>query len=140
MTQASFELKIVSPNGKKIDLEVSSVSLPTDKGQISILANHTNLIALLRPGEIVYHEAKGEHILVTEGGIIEVANGSVKILADRAETTDELDQNAIERARENAQKMLSDARDDADYAAAAAALEKQLAKLSILAKRKRKYQ
>lgn len=132
-----FNLKLISPEGTKYDQEVAEVTLPTPDGQITILPNHTSLISLISAGEILLKIDGKEDILVTEGGIVEVANNSVKILADTAEDVDSLDQMKIEEAKKEAEQMLASAKDDVSYTNAVAQLEKQLAKLNVLKKRKK---
>ncbi len=47
-----FKLKILTPDEKLFDGEVSQVVLPTKAGEITVLANHIPLISLLSIGEI----------------------------------------------------------------------------------------
>lgn len=138
MTIKQFNLKLIAPDGVKYDHQVSSVSLPTPSGQITILPNHEPLISLLAPGEIILKIDGKEHILATEGGIVEINNNLVKILADTAEDIDSLDHLKIEEAKKHAEELIANAKNDVQYADAVAHLEKQIAKLSILKKR-RKY-
>jgi len=133
-----FKLKLISPEGVKYEADAREASFPTPDGQISILPNHMPLISILAPGEILLNIDGKEHILVTEGGIIEIINNTVKVLADTAEEIASLDQLKIEEAKKEAERMLATAKDDVEYADARAHLERQLAKLSIL-KRRKKY-
>jgi len=134
----SFNLKLVSPTGVKHNEEVEEVTLPTPNGQITVLADHTPLISLISPGEIILRLKGKEHLLATEGGIAEIKNNTIKILADTAEDIDSLDHLKIEEAKKQAEHLLANAKDDIEYADALAHLEKQLAKLNIL-KRRKKY-
>lgn len=134
----TFKLKLISPEGVKYEQEAGEVILPTPDGQIAVLPNHAPVISLLSPGEIIVKYNGKEHNLATEGGIVEIANNVVKILADTAEDVDSLDQLKIEEAKKTAEARLAEARDDVEYADAAAQLEKQLAKIGIL-KRRNKY-
>ncbi|MFA4995989.1 MAG: ATP synthase F1 subunit epsilon [Patescibacteria group bacterium] len=134
----TFNLKLISPEGVKYDQTVSEATLPTPDGQITILPNHMPVISLLSPGEIRLKINGKENILATEGGIVEISNNTVKILADTAEDIDSLDALKIEEAKNHAEHLLANAKSDIEYADAAAHLEKQIAKLSIL-KRRKKY-
>jgi len=134
----TFNLKLIAPDGVKYEADAIEATLPTPDGQITILPNHMPLISLLSPGEIVLKIDGKEHILVTEGGIAEIANNTVKILADTAEDINSLDQLKIEEAKKHAEELIATAKTDIEYANAAAHLEKQLSKLSIL-KRRKKY-
>lgn len=134
----TFKLKLIAPDGVKYEHEASEVLLPTPDGQIGILANHEPLISLLAPGEITIKYDSKEHYLATEGGIVEIAGNLVKILADTAEDVDSMDALKIEEAKKAAETRLAEAKDDVEYADAYAQLEKQLAKMNIL-KRRKKY-
>ncbi len=133
-----FNLKLISPEGVKYETDAAEATLPTPDGQITIMPNHMPLIALLAPGEIVLKIDGKENILVTEGGIVEVVNNKVKILADTAEDVDSLDQLKIEEAKKQAEELVATAKTEIEYADAVAHLEKQLSKLNIL-KRRKKY-
>ncbi len=134
----NFKLKLISPKGVIYEVEAISASLPTPDGEITILPNHEPLISLLAPGEIRLQINGKEHTLATEGGVVEIANNSVKILADSAEDIDTLDQLKIEEAKKHAEHLMANAEDDVEYADALAHLEKQLAMLNLL-KRRKKY-
>jgi F-type H+-transporting ATPase subunit epsilon len=134
----NFKLKLIAPDGVKYEAEAVEATLPTPDGQITVLPDHMPLISLLSPGEIILKIDGKEHILATEGGIVEVANNCVKILADTAEDVESLDQLKIEEAKKQAEEVLANARTDVEYADSLANLQKQLAKLSIL-KRRKKY-
>ena len=135
----TFKLKLIAPDGVKYESEAEEITLPTAEGQITILPNHMPLIALLKPGEIIIRNGSKTEELATEGGVVEVSANEVKVLADTAEEASSLDELKIVEAKKAAEARLSQAKDDVEFADAAAILEKQLAKLSILEKRKKKY-
>ncbi len=137
--KTNFNLKIIAPDGVKYEEEATEISLPTPDGYITILPNHMPLIALLKPGEIIIKNGSKIHELATEGGIVEISNNLVKILADTAEEVNNLNELRIIEAKKAAEERLKNAKDDVEFADAAAHLEKQLAKLSILNKRRKKY-
>lgn len=134
----TFNLKLIAPDGIKYEVDAAEATLPTPDGQITILPNHMPVISLLAPGEILLKIDGKDHVLATEGGIVEIANNIVKVLADTAEDIDSLDQLKIEDAKKQAQHLLANAKNDVEYADAVAHLEKQIAKLNIL-KRRKKY-
>lgn len=133
----NFTLKLISPSGVKYEETATQATLPTARGQITILPNHMQLISLLKPGEILIKNGTKETSLMTEGGIIEVSKNVVKILADTAEEAESMDELKIIEAKKAAEERLSKAADNAEFAEATALLEKQLAKLSYLTRRKK---
>lgn len=133
----TFKLKLIAPDGVKYEGEALEASLPTPDGQISILPDHMPVISLLSPGEIVLKTSGKEHYLATEGGVVEISNNLVKILADSAESAETLDQVKVDEAKKKAEASMANAKTDVEFADATAALEKQLAKIRVLKKRKK---
>lgn len=132
----TFSLKLIAPTGVKYESVATAIFLPTSDGTIEILPNHMPLVALLIPGEIRIKNGSEENTLVTEGGLVEVSNNLVKILADTAEDVDSLDEFKILAAKKAAEDRLTNAVDNSEYADATAQLEKQISKLRFI-KRKR---
>ena len=133
----SFNLKLIAPSGIKYEAEANAVFLPTPDGTIEILPDHMPLVSLLVPGEIRIKMNSDEHILVTDGGIVEIADNLVKVLADSAEDVNSLDEYKILEAKKLAEERLANAKDSVEHADAAAQLEKQLSKLKFVKRRKR---
>lgn len=118
---------------------VDSLTLPTREGEITVLPNHIPLVSVLVPGAITVRKGKAEQYMAVSGGFIEVQPGNrVVVLADTAERAEELTEVAIEKARTDAQRALSEKRgaDAESFAAAAAALERELARLKVVRKRR----
>lgn len=137
---SKINFKITTPEREVYSDVVDSVTLPTLKGEITILPNHLPLVAVLVPGEArVVHEGE-EALMAVSGGFIEVQPGSrVIVLADTAERAEELDIEKIEQARKKAQEELEKKRDldEENFAEAAAALERELARLKVARKKYR---
>lgn len=136
---STFKLKLIAPDGVKYEEDATEVTLPTVDGQVTILPNHMPLITLLKPGEIIIKNGTKIHELATEGGIVEISNNLVKILADTAEDVSSLDELKIAEAKKIAEERLANAKDDVEFTDASAMLEKQITKLNLLTKRKKKY-
>jgi len=133
-----LKFEIITPERVVLKDEVDQITIPTAEGEITILPNHIPLIAVLRPGEIVAKKDKEEIAMSCSGGFIEVTGDKVRILADTAEKAEELVEEEIEKARERAQKILEEKHVDAEkYADAAAAMERELARLKVARKRGR---
>lgn len=138
MTTMPLRFEITSPERLVLRTEVDQVSIPTTAGEITVLPNHVPLVAELAPGELRLRMADEEHFYAVAGGFVEVRPGNeVVILADAAERDDELDIHAIEAAEERARRLLAEQvrSDDVAYAAAAAAVEHELARLRVARKR-----
>lgn len=119
---------------------VDSLTLPTREGEITVLPQHIPLVSVLQPGAITVRKGKEEQYMAVSGGFIEVQlNNRVVVLADTAERAEELTVDAIEKARVDAQKVLAEKRtaDTESFALAAAALERELARLKVARKHRK---
>ncbi|MDD5769406.1 MAG: ATP synthase F1 subunit epsilon [Candidatus Gracilibacteria bacterium] len=115
-----MKLEILSFNGKLFKSEtVSSVTAMTKAGEITVLSNHSALITSLKPSvlRVVYldeNNMKQEKDFAIGGGILEVANNSMKILIDMLISVDEVDLNLAEQAKQKALEMMEKYKHSAD--------------------------
>ena len=135
-----FKLKIVTPERVVLSDEVTQVSVETKMGQITILPNHLPLVAELAAGEIIVkQDGEKEDWMAVSGGFVEVLPNQVVILADTAEYAEEIDEQRAEEAKKRAEKLLKEKlADSEDYARVAAMLQKELARLKVVRRRKNK--
>lgn len=129
-----IHFEIATPERIVYKETVNSLTLPTKDGEITVLHNHIPLVSVLVPGVAVVRQGKAEYYMAVSGGFIEVQpNNRVVVLADTAERAEELTVAAIEKARADAQRVLQEKRnmDDESFAAAAAGLERELARLKV---------
>lgn len=134
-----LQLKIITPERIVYDQESDMVSLTTESGDITILPGHISLVTLLKSGELIARIGNEEIAMAISGGFARVANDVVTILADSGERSEEIDEARAEAARIEAQKAL-EAYKDADsvsYSRLVAQLEKELARLKVVRRRKR---
>ena len=79
----------------------------------------------------------GEEIaMAVSGGMIEVRKNEITILADTAERAEEIDIARAEEARERAEKLKEEKirMDETEYAAVAALMERNLARIKVAKK------
>ncbi|MCC7357199.1 ATP synthase F1 subunit epsilon [Candidatus Uhrbacteria bacterium] len=120
--------------------EALQVTLPTTMGEITVLPGHQAIVASLISG-VAHLKRKdgGEEDIAVSGGFIEIKDDVVRVLADTAERGEDLDIEIIEQAKKRAEDIMkaTDRRDDNAFAAAAAALERELARYRVANKRRR---
>ncbi|MDB4195412.1 ATP synthase F1 subunit epsilon [Flavobacteriales bacterium] len=76
-------LDIITPDTQLYSGEVTSITLPGIDGDLGILNNHAPLITTLKKGTISIIKAGGENeSFETNGGIVEVLNNKVIVLAE----------------------------------------------------------
>lgn len=88
------------------ELEADMVTLPAVEGEMGILPRHAPVLTTLGFGEMVVKKGNAEERFAIFGGVVDVRPGKVVVLADVAESSFELDMQAIEEARQSAAKML----------------------------------
>lgn len=131
-----IKFQITTPEKIAFQDEVEAVSLPTENGEITILAHHIPLVTNLVPGEIIIKKDMEKTSLAVSGGLVQVnAASEVLVLADTAEHALEIDLQRAEEARLRAQEMLQEKKEDAeDYALLSAKLQKELVRLKVAKK------
>ena len=88
---ATFHFDLVSPEKLAFSGEVDQVDIPGVEGDFGVLAGHAPVVAAIRPGILtVFSGGKQEKIIVS-GGVAEVSEKGLTVLADIARTLEELD-------------------------------------------------
>ena len=104
-----------------------------DDGELGIAPRHAPLITRLKPGQVrVIGENGEEQAFYVSGGIIEVQPQVVTVLADTAIRARDLDENAANRAKEEAERLLANRTDAVEIAQAQAELAQAIAQLQAI--------
>ncbi len=77
-----MQVEILSPDTNLYSGAANSVVLPGKDGSLGILENHAPLISILKKGTIRLGSAEGEKTFEVNGGVVEVNNNKVIILAE----------------------------------------------------------
>lgn len=75
-------LEIVTPTNKVYGGEASIVTFPGVDGSFQVLNDHAALISTLAKGTVIYKNRTGEHKVEITGGVVEVLNNQIVLLAD----------------------------------------------------------
>src|SRR6185437_4988682 len=96
---ATMQVELVSVERALWSGEATAVFARTVEGELGILPGHTPLLGALEPGRMVRIDREGEDSLrvAVHGGFLSVRKDGVSVLAEMAETSDEID---VARARE----------------------------------------
>ena len=108
---AQMTVQVVTPDGLKYDHHASFIHAVTKDGQIGILPGHINLIAPLEVDELKVRRVDDEsHIdwIAVNGGIIEVKDDFITIIANSAERDRDIDVSRAERAKQRAERVLEE--------------------------------
>lgn len=77
-----MHLEIITPDKSVFDGEVDSATFPGSKGSFQVLNNHAPIISTLQPGKVSYKKDGAETEMLVNGGIVEVLNNNITLLAE----------------------------------------------------------
>jgi F-type H+-transporting ATPase subunit epsilon len=92
---ATFHFELVSPEKLVFSGEVEQVDVPGAEGDFGVLAGHAPFVTTLRPGILTVHGAGGGQKIVVLGGFAEVSDKGFTVLADVAESVEDIDRAII---------------------------------------------
>jgi F-type H+-transporting ATPase subunit epsilon len=133
-----FNLEIVTPEARIFSDEVDSVVLPGSEGEMGVLAQHSNLVTTLKPGELRYTKGGKTVTMAVGEGLLEVTGTSTRVLTDMAIDAEAIDEKAVEAALERAKHALENLKDGTDseeVAATMAMIQRSTAQLHVKRKR-----
>jgi F-type H+-transporting ATPase subunit epsilon len=130
---ASLHLEVITPEGTLLSLEAEAVALPTaHRGEYGLLPGHTPLVVTLGRGLVRLRQGGVWHWVAVWGGVAEVQQDQVIVLARRSEAGKDLDPSAVEAEIQHAQRLIDEARTEPDLDRAVAALEWALLRGELL--------
>jgi F-type H+-transporting ATPase subunit epsilon len=104
-----FSLEIITPERVVFTETVTMVSVPSSTGTLEILANHVPLFTKLIEGEVKVEKTDGSHFFLAIGsGFMEITPSKTQILVTSAFKAEELNEQEILSAKQNAEKALKE--------------------------------
>ncbi|TPQ34414.1 ATP synthase F1 subunit epsilon [Bradyrhizobium guangdongense] len=88
---ATFHFDLVSPEKLAFSGEVDQVDIPGFEGDFGVLAGHAPVVAAIRPGILTIITGGQKQKVIVLGGLAEVSDNRLTVLADVATSLDELD-------------------------------------------------
>lgn len=88
---ATFHFDLVSPEKLAFTGEVDQVDIPGVEGDFGVLAGHAPVVAAIRPGILTITTASRHEKIIVLGGLAEVSEKGLTVLADVATSLAELD-------------------------------------------------
>jgi F-type H+-transporting ATPase subunit epsilon len=88
---ATFHFDLVSPEKLAFSGEVDQVDIPGTEGDFGVLAGHAPVVAAVRPGILTVTTGGSKQKIIVLGGIAEVSEKGLTVLAEVATSIDELD-------------------------------------------------
>jgi len=78
-----MHLEIITPDQKVFEGEVSEASFPGADGSFQVLKNHAAIISALVKGAVSYTTTEGQKSLIVDGGVVEVNDNKIIVLAEK---------------------------------------------------------
>ena len=88
---ATFHFDLVSPEKLAFSGEVDQVDVPGVEGDFGVLAGHAPVVATIRPGVLTIFSGGTQQKIIVLGGLAEVSDKGLTVLADVATSAQELD-------------------------------------------------
>lgn len=77
-----MRVEIITPDKELFKGESTSVVVPGISGSMGFLKDHAPLITVLKAGDVKVKTAEGEKLFPVNGGVVEVMNDTVLVLAE----------------------------------------------------------
>ena len=90
-TMATFHFDLVSPEKLAFSGDVDQVDIPGVEGDFGVLAGHAPVVAAIRPGILTVTTGGSHEKIIVLGGLAEVSEKGLTVLADVATSIEELD-------------------------------------------------
>jgi F-type H+-transporting ATPase subunit epsilon len=88
---ATFHFDLVSSEKLAFSGEVDQVDIPGVEGDFGVLAGHAPVVAAVRPGILTLTRGGSKEKIIVLGGLAEVSEKGLTVLADVATSIEELD-------------------------------------------------
>ncbi len=88
---ATFHFDLVSPEKLAFSGEVDQVDVPGIEGDFGVLPGHAPVVAVIRPGILTVTTGSAHQKIIVLGGLAEVSDKGLTVLADVATSIQELD-------------------------------------------------
>jgi F-type H+-transporting ATPase subunit epsilon len=116
-TMATFHFDLVSPEKMAFSGEVDQVDIPGSEGDFGVLAGHAPVVAGVRPGIVTVFTGDTHEKFIVLGGVAEVSEKGLTVLAEVATSIDELDRakfaETVSEMEENLKEKQGDELDQA---------------------------
>lgn len=104
-----IDVEVLTPEGEVFDGEARQVSTRTEVGEIGILANHTPLLAALKPTELRLRISDSEVKTYAQAhGWLQVFGNRARLLVEEAIAPEDLDAGVLKDQLADADRRLSE--------------------------------
>ena len=105
---AAFKLNLNTPKGVVVkDLECNEITIPTVRGEINILPDHTHILTELSTGVLTAKTPMGVRHFSVTAGLCRVLKDTVTILSFTSEKAEDIDMDRAKTSKTKAMDRLS---------------------------------
>lgn len=128
----SFQVHILAADQTFYEGPCVSLTIPASDGELGILADHSPMIAAVKPGTLRY-QVPGEEprLAAISPGIVKVEKNDVLVLVDSAERPEDIDAVRAQREADEAREALLQKRSRQEHQIAQATLARALNRLRV---------
>ena len=133
-----LQLEIVTPEREAYSDWVDAVYCPGTEGEFGVLPHHAPMLSMLGVGELRIQKGGEEEFFAIAGGFVQVRPDKVVVMAELADLASEIDMEAAEEARLEAERAIAAGFEEpADLAKARASMERALLRIRVAERRHR---
>lgn len=125
----TFHLEIVTPDGGFYDGQAEKLIVRALGGDVCILPRHAPYVTALGAGEATVVIDGQRRQAACAGGMLAVTQDDVRLVATTFEWAEDIDRDRAQRAKEEAERRIQNARDAHELEMAKAKLSRALARL-----------
>ncbi len=135
MALKKLHLEIITQEKKVLSDDVDLILAPGYDGQIGILPGHISLLTKLQAGELYLFKGPNMVMLAVTGGLLDIHDDQVSVMADSAVRAEEIDAAKAEAAKEKAETALREKLSHEEFVVAEADLRRAVLELKVSQKR-----
>ncbi|MGA9775254.1 MAG: ATP synthase F1 subunit epsilon [Candidatus Dormiibacterota bacterium] len=103
----AIRVRVLAADRPLLEGEADFLTFRGADGDLGVLPQHAPLLTWLKPGEVMVRQGERETYLFIEGGFLEVLPQLVTVLAERGQSSSELNLEAVEEDRRALQERLT---------------------------------
>jgi len=128
----TIKVSVVTPDGPVYESDVEMISTKAQSGELGILPGHIPMVAPLQIGSVRLKNGGNTEFVAVTGGLLEVRPDQVTILAQAAETAEDIDLDRAMQAKQRAEQRLNESKQtNVDFQRAELALKRAMNRINV---------
>lgn len=128
----TLSVSVVTPDGPVLEDNYDMIVCESDSGELGILPGHIPLVTPLVISALRLKRANDTDKIAVNGGLLEVNEDKITILAQSAEKPSDIDVSRAQEAKTRAESLLQSEQDHIDFQRAELALKRAMNRLKVV--------